>query len=192
MSTTEAPRMRADAVRNRTLLLATAREAFAAADDDTSVSLESIARAAGVGIGTLYRHFPTREALVETLYVSELDDVANAAGALLAEHTGFDALRLWMDTYSHFVATKQGMPNALRAAWSSGTLRMSDTRERISGTIGKLLAAGAADGTIRADVTAADVTDMLVGIFVATRDAKDQSRISRLLDLLVDGLRPRA
>lgn len=192
MSTVDAPRLRADAARNRALLLETARAAFAAADDDTTVSLEGIARAAGVGIGTLYRHFPTREALVEALYVSELDDVVNAADALLAEHSAFDALRLWMDRYTHFVATKQGMPNALRAAWSSGTLRMPETRARISGTVGRMLAAGAEDGTIRDDTTASDVTDLLVGLFLATGDAKDHERTARLLDLLADGLRPRA
>jgi AcrR family transcriptional regulator len=191
MSSVEAPRLRADAARNRALLLATARDAFAASEDDTTVSLEGIARAAGVGIGTLYRHFPTREALVEALYVSELDGVAKAAGDLLAEHFAFDALRLWMDRYTRFVATKQGMANALRAAWASGSLRMSDTRASISGAIGRMLEAGASDGTIRDDVTADEVTDMLVGMFLATGDAKDERRVGRLLDLLADGLRPR-
>lgn len=183
-------KLRADAARNRALLLAAARDAFDETDDDTSVSLEAIARSAGVGIGTLYRNFPTRESLVEALYRSELDDVVASADDLLAGRTAFEALRLWMDRYTRFVATKQGMTNALRAAWSSGALRMSETRERISATVGRMLAAGAADGTIRADVDASDATDMLVGVFVATGDAKDTERVGRLLDLLMDGLRP--
>ncbi|NNC13682.1 TetR/AcrR family transcriptional regulator [Planctomonas sp. JC2975] len=183
-------KLRADAVRNRALLLASARDAFDAAHDDTAVSLEAIARSAGVGIGTLYRNFPTRESLVEALYRSELDAVVASADDLLTGRTAFEALRLWMDRYTRFVATKQGMTTALRAAWSSGALRMSETRERISATVGRMLAAGAVDGTIRPDVDASDATDMLVGVFVATGDAKDADRVGRLLDLLMDGLRP--
>jgi AcrR family transcriptional regulator len=185
------PKLRADAVRNRALLLDAAREAFEAADGRTPVSLEAIAKAAGVGIGTLYRNFPTREALVEALHASELDEVVASAGPLLEGRTAFDALRLWMDRYSRFVATKQGMADALVAALASGAIRRSETRERITAAIGGMLAAGAADGTIRPDVDPGDLTAMLVGVFVAAGDAKDTERVARMRDLLMDGLRPR-
>lgn len=182
---------RADAIRNRALLLTAARNAFAAANDDADVSLDAIARAAGVGIGTLYRNFPTREALVEALYASELDEVVEAASVLLAERRpGNETMRRWMDRYTRFVAAKQGMPSALRMAWASGSVSMRDTRARIRDTVAELLAAGAEDGTLRSDVTADDLTDMLVGVFVATGDAKNTERVGRLLDLLMDGLRP--
>ncbi|QDZ15850.1 TetR/AcrR family transcriptional regulator [Humibacter ginsenosidimutans] len=187
-----APKLRADAARNRGLLLVAARDAFTAADDDAAVSLEGIARAAGVGIGTLYRNFPTREALVEALYRTELDDVVESAHGLLDGRAAFDALRLWLDRYARFVATKQGMMPALRAAWSSRAARMAETRERIEATIGDLLAAGGADGSIRPDADAADTADMLVGVFLAMGDAHDTRRVGRLLDLIMDALRPAA
>ena len=185
------PKSRADAVRNRALLLDAAREAFEATDGSMPVSLEAIARAAGVGIGTLYRNFPTREALVEALHATELDEVVASAQPLLDGRTGFDALRLWMDRYARFVAAKQGMADALLAALASGAIRKSDTRERIVATVGGLLAAGAADGTIRADVDPGDLTALLVAVFVAAGDAKDTERVAGMLDLLMNGLRAR-
>ena len=155
------------------------------------MSLEDVARAAGVGIGTLYRNFGTREALVEAVYRSELDAVASAADALLEDHAAFDALRRWMDCYATFVATKRGMHDVLRGAWASGTLQVSETRERITATISRILAAGAEDGTIRADVEPDDVTASLVGVFLATLGAADPDQTRRMLDLLMDALRPR-
>jgi AcrR family transcriptional regulator len=185
------PKPRADAVRNRALLLDAAREAFEASDGSTPVSLEAIARAAGVGIGTLYRNFPTREALVEALHATELDEVVAAAQPLLDGRTAIEALRLWMDRYARFVATKQGMADALLSALASGAIRKSDTRERIVATVGGLLAAGAADGTIRADVDPDDLTTLLVAAFVAAGDANDTERVAGMLDLLMNGLRAR-
>jgi AcrR family transcriptional regulator len=186
----EPPKLRADAARNRALLLDAARDAFAEADGVTPVSLEAIARAAGVGIGTLYRNFPTRESLVEALHGSELDEVVASAGPLLEGRAAFDALRLWLVRYTRFVATKQGMADALRTAIASGAIRKNETRERITAAVGTLLDAGAADGTIRPDVDPGDLTAMLVGLFVAAGNAKDTARVGRMLDLLMDGLRP--
>lgn len=191
-SSTEARplRRRADAERNRSLLLAAARDAFAAADDEAAVSLEAIARSAGVGIGTLYRNFGTREALVEALYGSELDEVTAAADALVAGHPGDEALRHWAERYGRFVAAKRGMLGALRASVGGPERMRNETRGRIVATVGRLLAVGVADGTLRGDVDADDVTDLLVGLFVAT-DPRSAERVRRLLDVLVDGLRPR-
>jgi AcrR family transcriptional regulator len=179
---------RADARRNREKLLAAARAAFTAADDP--VALEAIARDAGVGIGTLYRHFPTREALVEAVYAAELDDVTTSAPALLAQFPPEIALRAWMDRYAAFVATKRGMIDTLRAGWASGSLATPTTRERVTSAIATILAAGVRAGSLRGDVDPLDVTMMLLGACLATAANDTPEQIGRLLDLLVDALRP--
>ncbi|MBP0457633.1 TetR/AcrR family transcriptional regulator [Streptomyces montanisoli] len=181
--------LRKDARRNRENLLSAARAAFTAADD--TVPLENIARDAGVGIGTLYRHFPTREALVEAVYAAELDDVTTSAAALLDEHPPEAALRAWTDRYAQFVANKRGMVDTLRAGWASGRIATPTTRERVTAAIGTILAAGAREGTLRADVDAEDVTTMLLGVFLSTGTGDDADRTKRLLDLVVDAVRPR-
>jgi AcrR family transcriptional regulator len=175
---------RSDARRNRERLLETATAAFAAAQG-RPVSLESIARDAGVGIGTLYRHFPNREALVEAIYRTELAEVAAAAGQLLRRHPPKTALRRWMDRYAGFVAAKRGMVESLPAIFASGALEPSQTRDSIVGAVEMLLAAGADDATLRADVQADDVVSSLIGIFLAS-GSPDQT--GRMLDLLVAGI----
>jgi AcrR family transcriptional regulator len=180
--------VRSDARRNREKLVAVARAAFAAADG--TVALETIAREAGVGIGTLYRHFPTREELVEAVYAAELDDVTASAPALLGELPPEAALRAWMDRYSAFVETKRGMADSLRAGLASGRIATPATRRRITAAIGSILDAGALAGTLRAGVDPEDVTLMLLGVFLSTSAGKDAERIGRLLDLIVDALRP--
>ena len=179
--------LRADARRNRDALVAVARAAFAATDD--TVSLEGIAREAGVGIGTLYRHFPTRESLVEAVYAAELDDVVASAHALLGQSPPDVALRAWMNRYAAFIATKRGMLDTLRAGWTSGRITTSTTRERISAAIGTILTAGARAGSLRGDVAPEDVTAMVFGVFLATAIEPTSEQIGRLLDLVVDALR---
>lgn len=174
--------VRADAQRNRDRLLAVAAAAFAS---DGPVVLESIAKTAGVGIGTLYRHFPNREALIEAVYRAELEEVSASAGTLLETLPPVLALRRWMDRYAEFVAAKRGMAESLRAMFESGAVAPATTRESIVGAVSQLLAAGAADGSLRADARADDVVSGLLGIFLASGSA-DQTE--RLLDLLVDGL----
>lgn len=180
---------RSDARRNRERLLEVAAEAFAAADG-RSVSLESIARDAGVGIGTLYRHFPSREALVEAIYRAELADVAAAAGQLLDRHPPKAALRAWMDRYAGFVAAKRGMAESLQAIFASGAMHAGQTRDSIVGAVGLLLRAGAEDGSLTPDVQADDVVSSLVGTFLASGSPE---QTGRMLDLLVAGIAaPRA
>ncbi|MFF2052722.1 TetR/AcrR family transcriptional regulator [Leifsonia sp. NPDC058194] len=186
---------RADAARNRALLVEAARAAFAAGGDQAS--LDAIARAAGVGIGTLYRNFPTREDLVAAVYASELDAVIAAAAE--GGDTGPDegrpadaGLRTWMDRYAEFVMAKRGMAESLRAGALADAANTAHTRERVNGAIAGYLKAGAATGVLRGDLAADDVTTALVGVFLATRDVADREQIARLLDLLVDGLRPRS
>ncbi|WP_371484743.1 TetR/AcrR family transcriptional regulator [Kitasatospora sp. NBC_00315] len=180
--------MRADARRNRDHLVAVAAAAFAAADD--SVPLENIAREAKVGIGTLYRHFPTREALVEAVYAAELDEVTTSAAGLLRESPPEEALRAWLDRYARFAATKHGMIDTLRAGWASGRIT-PPTRERITAEIGTILAAGARAGSLRADVDREDVTAMLLGVVLSTATGSSAGQTERLLDLVVDALLPR-
>ena len=179
--------VRSDARRNRDKLLAVARAAFATADG--TVALEAVAREAGVGIGTLYRHFPTREALVEAVYAAELDDVTDSAPALLDALAPEEALRAWMDRYAAFVATKRGMADILRASVASGRIATPATRQRITAAIGAILDAGAQAGTLRADAAPEDVTLLLLGTFLSTADERDPERTGRMLDLIVDALR---
>ena len=179
-----AERIRSDARRNREKLLEVATAAFAAAEG-RPVSLESIARDAGVGIGTLYRHFPNREALVEAIYRTELAEVAAAAGQLLERHSPKVALRRWMDRYASFVAAKRGMAESLHAMFDSGALAPSQTRESIVGAVDVLLRAGVSDGTLRGEVQADDVVSSLIGIFL-TSGSPEQT--GRMLDLLVAGI----
>lgn len=188
-STTRARAPRADAARNRALLVDAARAAFATGGEQ--VSLEAIAREAGVGIGTLYRNFPTREDLVVAVYASELDAVIAVADDLHDARPADVALRTWLDRYAAFVTTKRGMAESLRAGALADAANTAHTRERVNGAIGAFLQAGAEAGVLRGDLAADDVTTALVGLFLATRDVADEAQIARLLDLLVDGLRTR-
>ncbi|GAA4206961.1 TetR/AcrR family transcriptional regulator [Streptosporangium oxazolinicum] len=181
--------VRAHARRNREKLITVARAAFAAADD--TVSLESIAREAGVGIGTLYRHFPTREALVEAVYGAELDDIATSVPVLLDRFPPDVALRAWMDGYAAFVATKRGMIDTLRAGWASGKIATPTTRERVTAAIATILTKGADEGSLRADVDPEDVTTMLLGVFLSTAAGDTPGQTGRLLGLIVDALHPK-
>ncbi|WIM87376.1 helix-turn-helix domain-containing protein [Candidatus Mycobacterium wuenschmannii] len=178
---------RSDALRNRERLLDVATAAFAAADGNP-VSLESIAREAGVGIGTLYRHFPNREALVEAVYRAELAEVAETAAALLERHPPMTALRRWMDRYASFVAAKRGMAESLQAMFASGAMQANDTRASIRGAVDLLLRAGVDDGSARADVDSDDVVSSLIGIFVA---GSSPAQRGRMLDLLAAGIATR-
>jgi AcrR family transcriptional regulator len=181
--------VRKDAQRNRELLLAAARSAFSAADD--SVALETIARDAGVGIGTLYRHFPSREALVEAVYAAELDDVTASARILRDTLPADEALQAWMSRYAEFFATKRGMIGVLRAGWASGRISAPTTRARVTAAIASILDAGARSGALRSDVDPDDVTSLVVGAFVSATPDRTSEQTDRLLSLIVDGLRPR-
>ena len=184
-------RPRADGIRNRERIVAEAHRLFAVAE--TTVSLEVIARAAGVGIGTLYRHFPTKEALVEAVYRSELDTLDDEAGDLLAQHPAAEAMRLWMDSYARFVVAKHAMHDALRIALAPRSVEGSEMRTRVNATIAKFLAAGGRDGSIGGGgAQPDDVTVILAGSVFAAVASADRGQITRVLDLLMSGLRPPA
>ena len=187
MTTTAGARpLRADAQRNRDKLLAAATAAFAT--DGEGVALDTIAARAGVGIGTLYRHFPTREALVVAAYQHEVDALCAAAADLLATLPPDEALRAWVDHFADYIATKRAMGDALRSAASDSPL-FADTRERILGALRLLLGAGAAAGTLRADVDPRDVMRVMNGIWYLPAGPEWREDVGRMLDLVIDGLR---
>ena len=174
---------RADARRNREKLLAAATELFAARGTD--VSLDAVAKHAGVGIGTLYRHFPTRDALVEAAYRAEVAHLHESAAELLAAHPPDVALAEWMDRFVAYATAKKGMRGALNSIVASGSGVYVETRGQIVAGLAVLLAAGVEAGTLRADVDAEDVMRAMGAVWLV--DEEDQAR--RLLRLLMDGLR---
>jgi AcrR family transcriptional regulator len=180
-------RLRADAQRNRARLLDAARAAFASGPQP--VTLEQIARDSGVGIGTLYRHFPTREALVEALYRQELADLCASAGDLLAVRAPDLALRAWMDRFADYVTAKQEMAETLRAVFASGSVTVSQARRELTAALQTILDAGIAAGTLRDDVRAEDIVASIVGMFAATSRAGGNEQLGRMLDLLMDAIR---
>ncbi|ADP83062.1 TetR/AcrR family transcriptional regulator [Pseudofrankia inefficax] len=182
--------LRADAQRNRDRLLEVAVRALSQAGPD--VPLEAIAKEAGVGIGTLYRHFPSREALVDAAYRNELDRLADAVDDLLRDLPPDRALRAWMDRFVDYLAAKRGMGDALRALIASGGDPFAHSRDRLTTAVGTLLRAGAAAGTLRADVAPDDILVSLSALSLASADRGDRDQAGRLLDLLMDALRVRA
>ncbi|MER9407079.1 TetR/AcrR family transcriptional regulator [Mesorhizobium caraganae] len=179
--------LRADAQRNRDRLVEVAATAFAKQGVDAS--LEEIARQAGVGIGTLYRHFPTREHLVEVVYRREVEALCAAADDLASHHSADMALEQWMQRFVDYIATKRGLAASLRILFNTNSAVFSDLSGRVSLALRQLVEAAAAEGSIRGDVDASDVLHALGGIYSApdTKDWRDRSR--RLVKLLMDGLR---
>lgn len=177
---------RADAQRNRQRLLEVAVRAFSG---EQPVTLEAIAKQAGVGIGTLYRHFPTREALIEAVYRNELERLQASADELLTSMEPDVALRAWMDRFADYVTAKQGMIDTIRALASAGTINRSQTHAGLTAAIRRLLDAGAIAGTLRSDIRADDILTSLTGIFLAAGGPDQRGQAARILDLLMDGLR---
>jgi AcrR family transcriptional regulator len=190
VSTTGTRPLRADAQRNRDRLLDAAVRAFS--QDGPDVTLDAIAKDAGVGIGTLYRHFPTREALVEATYRNELTRLCDAVADLLQTMPPDEATRTWMDRFVDYMTTKRGMADALRAVIASGGNPYAQSRDRLTAAITTLLHAGAAAGTVRSDIEPGDVLASLSGISLAAGEPAQRDQARRLLDLLMDGLRYRA
>jgi AcrR family transcriptional regulator len=177
---------RADAVRNRERVLEAAKLVFSAGRPDAS--LEAVARQAGVGIGTLYRHFPTREALYEAVYRREVDYLAELAEQLKAEASPVEALRRWLRCIVEFVATKKGMSAALALAAYNASELNAYSFERLTGAMGGLLNRAVASGAIRADIGPADVLRALIGMCYMHDQRGWQASVLRLVDVFVDGL----
>jgi AcrR family transcriptional regulator len=183
---TRAPR--ADATRNRDQLLAVATRVFAAADAEPS--MRAIAREAGVGIATLYRHFPTRESLVDAVYQDQVVRLTTGARDLLARLPPAAAMRRWMDLFGDWIATKNGMLDTLLTMIDAGEIAHARTRTELLTAITTILDAGHAAGDLRSDVTAEDIAASLIGTFTVAPRPEQEAKAGRLLDLLMDGLRP--
>ncbi len=180
---------RVDAVRNRERVLEAAKAVFSAGGPDAS--LEAVARRAGVGIGTLYRHFPTREALFEAVYRREAEQLGDLAEQLKDEPKPVDALRHWLRSNVEFVATKKGMSAALALAAQASPELRSYTFGRLTKAAGVLLDRAVAAGEIRTDVSPEDLLRALIGMCYMHDQPGWQSNVLRLLDVFVDGLRVR-
>ncbi|WP_338664872.1 TetR family transcriptional regulator [Pararoseomonas sp. SCSIO 73927] len=184
-----ARRPRADAVRNRERVLEAAKAVFS--QGGAGASLEAVARGAGVGIGTLYRHFPTREALYEAVYRREVEQLVEMAQALRAEPSPAEALRLWLRASVTFVATKKGMLAALALVTQKNPDLAAYSSDRFTRAVGELLARAVAAGEIRDDIGPGEVLRALIGMCYAQEGDDWQASVLRLLDVLVDGLRRR-
>jgi len=180
---------RADALRNYEKLVAAAREAFTEAD--RSASLEDIARRAGVGIGTLYRNFPTRSDLVQAVYVDEVEALSRSA-AELAELEPWDALTAWLQGFVRYVATKQALAEELFAVAGDAERQavFAGCRAMLHGAGEPLLRRAQDAGIVRPDVTIEEVIRLVGGI--AKIPADDPEDVQRVLAVALDGLRYRA
>jgi AcrR family transcriptional regulator len=181
---------RADAIRNRERVLEAAKAVFSQGGPEAS--LETVARRAGVGIGTLYRHFPTREALYEAVYRHEVEQLVELAKHLEVERTPIDALRRWLRAGVEFMATKKGMAAALAMAAQGSPDLVAYSLDRLTRAVGELLRRAVAAGEIRADIDPEDLLRTLVGMCYAHDRPGWQAGVLRLVDVFIDGLRRRA
>jgi AcrR family transcriptional regulator len=182
--------LRADAQRNRDLLMTTAARLFAT--DGPDVPLEEIARTAGVGIGTLYRHFPTRDALLAAAYRHEVEVLCSGVDELLAELPADQALEVWMQRFVQHIAIKRGMAQALKAIVGHDNELFTYSHDLITATLDQLTTAAAGAGLIRDDVDPWDLLRAIGGFCSVTDQPGWEERASRLISLLVDGMRYRS
>jgi AcrR family transcriptional regulator len=175
--------VRADAQLNRDRLLEAAASAFATEGSDTS--LKAIAQVAGVGIGTLYRRFPTREDLIEATYRNETARLCASAGVLLDSLDPLAALREWAGRFFDYLLTKRGMSDALPSILSARVGLRAESRTLLRDAIATLLAAGSC---FRDDLSADDVMMALGGITLIAGNEDQRELATRLLDLLLVGI----
>lgn len=178
---------RADSVRNRERLLEAATRVFSAGG--AQASLEAVARKAGVGIGTLYRHFPTREALFDAVYRHEVDHLAELAEQLAKDADPVEALRTWLHANVGLAATKKGMIAGLQLAAHGSSELKAYSGTRMTDAIALLLGNGVEAGRVRGDISADDLLRTLYGILYAQGGDNWQPSALRLVDVIVDGLR---
>ncbi|KEZ77446.1 TetR/AcrR family transcriptional regulator [Salinisphaera hydrothermalis] len=178
--------MRADARRNRERLLEAAATVFA--EGGATASREAVAREAGVGIGTLYRHFPTREALYEAVYERAVLQLVELADTLAQRDAPTTALREWLAAFVSLVATKKGMAGALALTADRTKAISSHLTVRLTEALARLLDRAATAGRIRSDVGAEELLHAVVGMCLLQDQPGWQASVRRLTDLLVDGL----
>lgn len=178
---------RADSLRNRDLLLTAAKTAFTQLGAEAP--LEEVARRAGVGIGTLYRHFPTREALIAAVYAREIEQLAASADALLIERSAGEALEAWLNLLIDYMATKRVVAPALRADPGEGSKLYASSGATILPTLERLTEAARDANDIRPDIAFEDVLRMMSGISQGYEQPGWEHSARRLLDVMMTGLR---
>ncbi len=185
---TEGRPLRADARRKRDAILAAAVDVFA--DRGVDIALDEVARRAGVGIATLYRHFPTREALIAGAYLREIDDLCDGVDDLLQTESPDRAMLLWMQRFVGYVAGKPGMAQALKSivqATDAAGLQVS--HDKVDAAIDRLVRAGTTAGVFRPGAEAVPLANALSGICLANSEPGSEQRADLLVELMVDGLR---
>jgi AcrR family transcriptional regulator len=178
--------MRADARRNYGRLLAEATNAFL--EHGADAPLEDIARRAGVGIGTLYRHFPTRTALQEAVYRDHIDVICTRAHELATALPPGEAMAAWIRFFTEHAFAQRGLVQTLKAVIDRHSELFASCHERIREAVGVLLTRAQDAGTVRRDATVSDILKLASGLCIATEFAPDDRE--RLLTILLDGLRP--
>jgi AcrR family transcriptional regulator len=178
---------RADAERNRQQLLETAKAIFEA--KGSAASLEEIAREAGLGIGTLYRHFPTRDELVEAVYRNETEQLAGAARRFAETMPPVDALRAWMRLFVEHLATKQDMSEALNSLVGGTSALYAASADLVMGAMKLLVERALANGEIRLNIDPLDLLRALAGVMTVGAGQGAKANAKRLVDVLIAGVR---
>jgi len=181
---------RADSERNRLRLLETAKAAFA--EKGSGASLDEIARIAGVGAGTLYRHFPTRDALVAAVYRNETEQLVAAADRLAKTHPPVTALRAWLLLFVDYIATKHGMHEVLNSIVGGTSDLYSASTAQVKQAIAKLIDRAVASGDIRLDLDPVDLLRALAGVANIGLGPDGERAAKRMVDILIAGVRTRS
>lgn len=181
---------RADAERNRLSLLETARAAFA--EKGPAASLEEIAAAAGLGIGTLYRHFPTRDALIEAVYRNESEQLFQAAARLAKKHPPVTALREWLLVFVTYLDAKHGMAEVLNSLAGGASALYAQSGAQMKQAIAKLVQAAVASGELRWHTDPLDILRALAGVMGKNAGPESKLAARHLVDILIAGMRTKA
>ena len=177
--------MRADAQRSLDALLQAAKEVFA--EEGVEAPVREIASRAGLGVGTVYRHFPHRSDLIAAVFRREIDDCADAAEVLAADHESFGALRLWMQRFAAFFATKRGLAGALHSGEPAYAALPGHFEARLRPALDRLLASASAAGRIRSDIAAGELLGAIARLSMS--EIAEPAEAQRMVALLADGLR---
>ena len=180
-------RPRSDGQRNREHLLNVAKTAFTAGEID--IPLDEVARRAGVGIGTLYRHFSNRDALIEAVYRIELDRLADAAPVLATQHPPVEALRAWMRLFVDYIAAKQVIAPALNGLVGGTSALYAQSGIVLQGAIDTLVAAAVASGDLNTEIEPLDLLRALAGVSNFSAGPGWETSAKRLVDILIAGSR---
>jgi AcrR family transcriptional regulator len=179
---------RTDALRNRARILEVAKGAFTR--HGAATSLDDIAKQAGVGAGTLYRHFPTRDALIEAVYRSEVEKLAGAARGFIAVMSPIEALRAWLLLFVDYVAAKHIIAPALNSVAGGPSRLYEGSRSLVQGAIEELVKRAKKSGDVRRDIDASDLLRAVIGVSYVGSGGDWQQSARRLVDILIAGSRP--